>query len=231
MKKRIQTVMILAAMICMSLSGCVYTTVTPTSTSVTEPMVKTSVTSVTTVTTEVSVTEVTEKFTIPSTVVETTTDAVEVVAVTTFTAPQTETPKVETEKTHTQIPTEYYEPVETTIPIITDDTKLTHAEFCNAKNMNRVASGLVDYYIAKGMKYDNSISTSNSGWMYVYQGQVDGQAVRSYNEHWDRIVIGMDEQLEAFMTMYPEAKYTDLSFNCYEELQPNGEYDIYFCYK
>ena len=192
---------------------------------VSEPIVKTSVTSVTTVTTEASVTEVTEKFTIPSTVVETTESVTEVVAVTRLTAPQTETPKVNEE------PTEYYEPIETTIAIITDDTKLTHAEFCNAENMNRVASGLVDYYIAKGMKYDNSISTSNSGWMYVYQGGIDKTAVRSYNEHWDRIVIGMDEQLEAFMTMYPEAKYTDLSFNCYEELQSDGEYDIYFCYK
>ena len=225
MKKRVQTMIIFAAMICMSISGCSESTVTPTSISVTEPMVKTSVTSVTSVTTEAFVTEVTEKFTIPSTMVETTTDVVEVVAVTTLTAPQTETPKVNEE------PTEYYEPIETTVKEITDDTKITHAEFCNAENMNRVASELVDYYIAKGMKYDISISTSNSGWMYVYQGQVDGQAVRSYNEHWDRIVIGMDEQLEAFMTMYPEAKYTDLSFNCYEELQADGEYDIYFCYK
>ena len=225
MKKRIQTMIIFAAMICMSISSCSESTVTPTNTSVTEPIVKTSVTSVTTVTTEDSVTEVTEKFTIPSTVVDTTELVTEVVAVTTLTAPQTETPKVNEE------PTEYYAPIETTVKEITDDTKLTHAEFCNAENMNRVASGLVDYYIAKGMKYDSSISTSNSGWMYVYQGGIDKTAVRSYNEHWDRIVIGMDEQLEAFMTMYPEAKYTDLSFNCYEELQADGEYDIYFCFK
>ena len=225
MKRRIQTMIIFAAMICMSISGCSERTVLPTSTSATEPMVKTSVTSVTTVTTEDSVTEVTEKFTIPTTVVDTTESVTEVVPVTTLTAPQTKTPKVNEE------PTEYYEPIKTTIAIITDDTKLTHAEFCNAENMNRVASGLVDYYIAKGMKYDSSISTSNSGWMYVYQGGIDKTAVRSYNEHWDRIVIGMDEQLEAFMTMYPEAKYTDLSFNCYEELQADGEYDIYFCYK
>ena len=225
MKKRIQTMIIFAAMICVSISGCSERTVTPKSKSVTEPIVKTSVTSVTSVTTEASATEVTEKFTIPSTVVETTESVTEVVAVTTLTAPQTETPKVNEE------PTEYYEPIETTVKELTDDTKLTHAEFCNAENMNRVASGLVDYYIAKGMKYDSSISTSNSGWMYVYQGGIDKTAVRSYNEHWDRIVIGMDEQLEAFMTMYPEAKYTDLSFNCYEELQADGEYDIYFCYK
>ena len=70
MKKRIQTMIIFAAMICMSISGCSESTVTPKSTSVTQPMVKTSVTSVTSVTTEASVTEVTEKFTIPSTMVE-----------------------------------------------------------------------------------------------------------------------------------------------------------------
>ena len=56
MKRRIQTMIIFAAMICMSLSGCSESTVTPTNTSVTEPIVKTSVT---TVTTETSVTEVT----------------------------------------------------------------------------------------------------------------------------------------------------------------------------
>ena len=132
MKRRIQIAMILAAMICMSLSGCSERTVTPNSASVTEPIVKTSVTSVTTVTTEASATEVTEKFTIPSTVVETTESVTEVVAVTTLTAPQTETPKVEIEQPQIQITTEYYEPTEATIAIITDDTKLTHAEFCNA---------------------------------------------------------------------------------------------------
>ena len=109
MKKRIQIAMIPAAMICMSISGCSERTVTPTNTSVTS------------VATEASVTEVTEKFTIPSTVVETTTNAVEVVAVTTLTAAQTETPKVEIEPPQIQIPTEYHEPTETTISIITDE--------------------------------------------------------------------------------------------------------------
>ena len=126
MKKRIQIAMILAAMICISISGCSERTVIPKSTSVTEPMVKTSVTSVTSVTTEVSVTEVTEKFTIPSTVVETTESVTEVVAVTTLTATQIETPKVETEQPQIQISTEYHEPIETTSAVITDDTKLAH---------------------------------------------------------------------------------------------------------
>ena len=79
MKMRIQTMIIFAAMICMSISGCSERTVTPKSTSVTEPMVKISVTSATTVTTEASATEVTEKFTISSTVVETTESVTEVV--------------------------------------------------------------------------------------------------------------------------------------------------------
>ena len=225
MKKRIQIAMILAAMICMSISGCSESTVTHPNTSVTEPMVKTSVTSVTTVTTEAFVTEVTEKFIIPSTVVETTIDAIEVVAVTTLTAPQTETPKVNEE------PTEYYEPIETTAKEITDDTKLTHAEFSTEENMQRLTLELNSYYQQTGMTLDTTLNTGNCGWMFAYQGEIDKTSVRSYNEHWDRIVIGMDEQLEAFMTMYPEAKYTDLSFNCYEELQADGEYDIYFCYK
>ena len=108
MKKRIRTAMILAALICMSISGCSERTVTPKSTSVTEPMVKISVTSATTVTTEDSVSEVTEKSTIPSTVVETTESVTEVVAVTTLTATQTETPKVETEQPQIQISTEYH---------------------------------------------------------------------------------------------------------------------------
>ena len=224
MKKRIQTMIIFAAMICMTISGCSEGVETPTNTSATYPTVKISVTTVT------SAIEVIETTAISSTAVWTETVTEAVVAVTNVTAPQTETLKVEVKTP------EFYETTEPTEiitepPVITDDTKLTHAEFCNAENMNRVASGLVDYYIAKGMKYDSSISTSNSGWMYVYQGGIDKTAVRSYNEHWDRIVIGMDEQLEAFMTMYPEAKYTDLSFNCYEELQSDGEYDIYFCYK
>ncbi len=86
MKKRLQTVIIFAVLICMSLSGCNKPTATPTSTqSSTEPSAKNSVTTVTEA----------------------------VVAVTTVTAPQTETPKVEV-----KIP-EFYETTEPT-EVITD---------------------------------------------------------------------------------------------------------------
>ena len=225
MKKRIQIAMILAAMICMSVSGCSERTVIPTSTSVTEPMVKTSVTSVTTVTTEASVTEVTEKFTIPSTVVETTIDAVEVVAVTTLTAAQTETPKVNEE------PTEYHEPIETTAKEITGDTKLTHAEFSTEENMQRLTLELNSYYQQTGMTLDTTLNTGNCGWMFAYQGEIDKTSVRSYNEHWERIVIGMDEQIAALNDMYNVTSFERIRFHYYAELQADGEYHIYYCYQ
>ena len=225
MKKRIQIAMILAAMICMSISGCSERTVTQKSTSVTEPMVKTSVTSVTTVTTEGSVTEVTEKFTIPSTVVETTESVAEVVAVTTLTAPQTETPKVNEE------PTEYYEPIETTVKEITDDTKLTHAEFSTEENMQRLTSELNALYQQTGMTLDTTLNIENCGWMFAYQGEIDKTSVRSYNEHWERIVIGMDEQIAALNDMYNVTSFEGIRFHYYAELQADGEYHIYYCYQ
>lgn len=225
MKKRIQTMIIFAAMICMSISGCSERTVTPKSTSVTEPIVKTSVTSVTTVTTEAPVTEVTEKFTIPSTVVETTKSVTEVVAVTRLTAPQTETPKVNEE------PTEYYKPIETTVKEITDDTKLTHAEFSTEENMQRLTSELNSYYQQTCMTLDTTLNTGNCGWMFAYQGEIDKTSVRSYNEHWERIVIGMDEQIAALNDMYNVTSFEGIRFHYYAELQADGEYHIYYCYQ
>ena len=251
MKRRIVFIAILTAMICAALtSGCSNKEVIPKGT---EP----TTTATTAVTTVAPTSEITETTQATSTAVETTAMATTVVAVPTETAPQTEAPKVENEKPQEQKPSSntnnnansttiqkpsqnadndkpsekpIEKPAEKPSQAITDDTKLTHDQFCNSTNMHRVSSALIDRYIAKGMTYDNTITTDNSGWMYAYQGQVDGQAVRSYNEHIDRIIVGMDEQLEAFMDMHG-AKYTDLSFNCYEELQADGEYDIYFCFK
>ncbi len=224
MKKRIQTAIIFAAMICMSLSGCVDTKVTSTSTrSSTEPTVKISVTTVT------SATEVIETTAIFSTAVEIETVTEAVVTVTTVTAPQTETPKVEVE------PSEFYETTEPTEiitepPVITDDTKLTHEQFSTEENMQRLTSELNAHYEKTGMTLDHTLNKHNTGWMFAYQGEIDKTAVRSYNEHWDRIVVGMDEQIEAFMAM-SGATYTDLRFYYYAELQPDNEYHVYFCYQ
>lgn len=215
--------MILTAMICMSISGCNEKDVTPISTSVTEPIAKTSVTTVT------SAEEVIETTAISSTAVWTETVTEAVVAVTTVTAPQTETPKVEVKTP------EFYETTEPTeiiteSTVITDDTKLTHKQFSTEENMQRLTFELNVHYEKTGMTLDPTLNKHNTGWMFTYQGEIDKTAVRSYNEHWDRIVVGMDEQIEAFMAM-SGATYTDLRFYYYAELQPDNEYHIYFCYQ
>ena len=215
--------MILTAMICMSISGCNEKDVTPISTSVTEPIAKTSVTTVT------SAEEVIETTAISSTAVWTETVTEAVVAVTTVTAPQTETPKVEVKTP------EFYETTEPTeiiteSTVITDDTKLTHKQFSTEENKQRLTFELNVHYEKTGMTLDPTLNKHNTGWMFTYQGEIDKTAVRSYNEHWDRIVVGMDEQIEAFMAM-SGATYTDLRFYYYAELQPDNEYHIYFCYQ
>ena len=223
MKKKLQIAVILAAMICMSISGCNEKAVTPKSASVTEPIAKISVTTVT------SAEEVLDTTAISSTAVWTETVTEAVVAVTFVTAPQTETPKVEVETP------EFYETTEPTeiiteSTVITDDTKLAHKQFSTEENMQRLTSELNVHYEKTGMTLDPTLNKHNTGWMFTYQGEIDKTAVRSYNEHWDRIVVGMDEQLEAFMTM-SGATYTDLRFYYYAELQPDNEYHVYFCYQ
>ena len=223
MKKRIQAMIIFVAMICMSISGCNEKYATPISTSVTEPIAKTTVTTVT------SAEEVLETTAIPSTAVWTETVTEAVVAVTTVTAPQTDSPKVEVE------PSEFYETTEPTEiitepPVITDDTKLTHKQFSTEENMQRLTTELNAHYAKTGMTLDSTLNKHNTGWMFTYQGEIDKTAVRSYSEHWDRIVVGMDEQIEAFMAM-SGATYTNLRFYYYAELQPDNEYHIYFCYQ
>ena len=226
MKKRIQIAMILAAMICMSISGCSERTVIPTSTSVTEPIVKTSVTSLTT---EVSVTEVTEKFTIPSTVVETTESVTEVVAVTTLTAPQTETPKVETEPPQIQIPTEYYEPTETTITIITDDTVIPHSQLCTDENMSKVTTVINNHFVNLGSPYNPTLNKDNCGW-FLTQTLMSKYEKCSVNKFTNDTLVSFINEANAFLEM-SDATYTDWTINCYAERQPDGEYNIYFCHE
>lgn len=224
MKKRIQTMIIFAAMICMSICGCNEKDVTPISTSVIEPIAKTSVTTVT------SATEVLETTAIPSTAVWTETVTEAVVAVTTVTAPKTETPKVEVE------PSEFYEttePIEviTEPPVFTDDTKLTHEQFSTEENMQRLTSELNAHYAKTGMTLDTTLNIENCGWMFAYQGELNKTAVRSYNEQWDRIVVGMDEQIAALNALSGVTSFEGIRFYYYAELQADGEYHIYYCYQ
>ena len=114
---------------------------------------------------------------------------------------------------------------------ITDDTKLTHTQFSTPANMQRICNYLNSYYQNKGMKLDTSFNINNKGWMFGYQGCIDKTAVRSYNQQLNRIVTGLDEQIDAAISIsnYP-VTYNDITFHCYAEKQSDGEYNIYFCY-
>lgn len=221
-----QIAMILGTLICMTISGCNEKAVTPTNTLATEPITETSVTTVT------SATEVLEATAIPSTAVWTETVTEAVVAVTTVTAPQTDPPKVNSEQIQTEIPNEYYESTEPMEEIvITDDTKLSHAEFSTEENMQRLTSELNTHYQKTGMTLDTTLNIENCGWMFAYQGELNKTAVRSYNEQWDRIVVGMDEQIAALNALSGVTSFEGIRFYYYAELQADGEYHIYYCYQ
>lgn len=248
MKKRIIYLVILTAMICATvLSGCNNTEVTSKDT---EPVTTTSVAE----TTVAPTTQVTETTVAPTTESETTVSETEVATEPYITEPQTEAPKVETEKhetnkpssntnnndssTTTQKPAQNTgnntnsnnKPSNSTSQTVTDDTKLTHEQFSTAANMQRVVTSLNNYYIGKGMTLNTGLTTDNSGWMFAYQGELNTTANRSYNEQYNRIVTGLDEQIDAFLEM-SEATDSDLTFNCYAGIQSDGEYHIYFCHE
>lgn len=251
MKKRIIYVAILSAMICATImSGCNKTEVTSNGT---EPATITSAV----ITTVATTNQATETTVAPTTVSETTVAQTEAETEPQDSEPQTEAPKVEIDKSEinkpssntdnngnsatTQKPAQDTDndkpseksaekPVEKPSQTITDDTKLTHEQFSTAENMQRVVISLNNYYVGKGMTLNTDLTTDNSGWMFAYQGELNTTANRSYNEQYNRIVTGLDEQIDAFLEM-SEATYSDLSFNCYAEMQSDGEYHIYFCHE
>ena len=248
MKKRIIYVAILTAMISATLmSGCNSNELTPKDK---EPVTTTSVVE----TTVAPTTQVTETTVAPTTESETTVAETEVATEPQDTEVQTEAPKIETEKPETNKPssntnsggntTSSQKPAQDTnnntsnsdkpsnnaSQTVTDDTKLTHEQFSTATNMQRVVTSLKSYYVGKGMTLNTSLTTDNSGWMFAYQGELNTTANRSYNEQYNRIVTGLDEQIDCFLEM-SEATYSDLTFNCYAEIQLDGEYHIYFCHE
>lgn len=225
MKNRIQIAIIFVVIVCVSLSACGKSEVRQMDTTSTEPTLTTSVT------TAILETEAPETTVSLSTIVETTTDTVEVVAVTMFTTPQIEIPKLETEQPEVYEETESVEAVVETNPIITDDTKLTHAEFSTEENMERLTSELNAHYAKTGMTLDTSLNIDNCGWMFAYQGELNKTAIRSYNEQWDRIVVGMDEQIAALNALSNVTSFEGIRFHYYAELQADGEYHIYYCYQ
>ena len=94
---------------------------------------------------------------------------------------------------------------------------------------------MVSYIIShnqnKGMTYDSTLNTNNSGWLFAYQGCLNTTANRTYEEQLNRTVSGLDADIDSILALDGYAiSYSQISFNCYAEKQADSTYNIYFCY-
>ena len=108
-------------------------------------------------------------------------------------------------------------------------------EVLNSSNNEQDIQNMVSYIIShnqnKGMTYDTTLNTSNSGWLFAYQGCLNTTANRTYEEQLSRTVSGLDADIDSILALDGYAtSYSQMSFNCYAEKQANGTYNIYFCY-
>ena len=105
----------------------------------------------------------------------------------------------------------------------------------NSNNSEQDIQNMVSYIIShnqsKGMIYDSTLNTSNSGWLFAYQGCLNTTANRIYEEQLSRTVSGLDADIDSILALDGYAtSYSQMSFNCYAEKQSDGTYNIYFCY-
>ncbi len=105
----------------------------------------------------------------------------------------------------------------------------------NSNNSEQDIQNMVSYIIShnqsKGMIYDSTLNTSNSGWLFAYQGCLNTTANRTYEEQLSRTVSGLDADIDSILALDGHAtSYNQISFNCYAEKQSDGTYNIYFCY-
>ena len=108
-------------------------------------------------------------------------------------------------------------------------------EESNSNNSEQDIQNMVSYIIShnqsKGMIYDSTLNTSNSGWLFAYQGCLNITANRTYEEQLSRTVSGLDADIDSILALDGYAtSYSQMSFNCYAEKQSDGTYNIYFCY-
>jgi hypothetical protein len=101
----------------------------------------------------------------------------------------------------------------------------------NEQDIQNMVSYIITHNQSKGMPYDSTLNTSNSGWLFAYQGCLNTTANRTYEEQLSRTVSGLDADIDSILALDGYAtNYTQISFNCYAETQANGTYNIYFCY-
>lgn len=101
----------------------------------------------------------------------------------------------------------------------------------NEQDIQNMVSYIINHNQSKGMTYDTTLNTSNSGWLFAYQGCLNTTANRTYEEQLSRTVSGLDADIDSILALDGYAtSYSQMSFNCYAEKQSDGTYNIYFCY-
>lgn len=99
------------------------------------------------------------------------------------------------------------------------------------QDVQNMVSYIISHNQSKGMMYDSSLNTNNSGWLFAYQGCLNTTANRTYEEQLSRTVSGLDADIDSILALDNYAtSYSQMRFNCYAEKQSDGEYNIYFCY-
>ncbi len=101
----------------------------------------------------------------------------------------------------------------------------------NELDIQNMVRYIINHNQCKGMTYDTTLNTSNSGWLFAYQGCLNTTANRTYEEQLSRTVSGLDADIDSILALDGYAtSYSQMSFNCYAEKQSDGTYNIYFCY-
>ena len=207
----------------MSLSACAKAEIVRTDTTLSEITTKVSITTVT------PATESEKTTAVPSTEDVTMQTMVEVVAETTITTPQIETPKFEIKTLQIYDPTESEDDVVITEPVTTDDTAIPHSQLCTDENMNKVTSVINNHFVNLGSPYNPSLNKDNCGW-FLTQTLMSKYDECSVNKFTNDTLVSFINEANAFLEM-SDATYTDWTINCYAERQPDGEYNIYFCHE
>lgn len=117
---------------------------------------------------------------------------------------------------------------------ITNDTLLTHAQLCTDNINKKIVDGINQYFINKGMTYDSSLNTNNSGWFLSGTNYYVSDNRWSVNLIISDETAGLEEELIALLEgdLYSSASdMCKVKFRCYYEKQSNGEYNWYFCHK
>ena len=101
----------------------------------------------------------------------------------------------------------------------------------NEQDIQNMVSYIISHNQSKGMVFDSTLNTNNSGWLFAYQGCLNTTANRTYEEQLSRTVSGLDADIDSILALDGYAtNYSQISFNCYAEKQSDGTYNIYFCY-